>query len=441
MRPDIARSDGAQADAVRAVPGAHCTERPPGPVAPGDVTAHAVSDGDGVRDDAVRRSRLPYVVVAIVALLPGIVSNIPTPIYRLYVAEWGLTPFTVTIVFGVYVVGVVLALLFLGGISDAIGRRPALVASIPLLLVSLLLFVLADGIALLLVARVLQGTVAGIVAGAAGATLAELHVRRDVAAAARYSALTGPIAMAIAVSGSTILVELAPHPTTVPYLVAVVPLLAMLVLLLSTVPETVAERTGARLRVQRVSVPAEVRPVFATASAGGIATWAVAGLYLSLGPQLTAIVVGEGRPAIGGVAVVTFVVAGLVGERVTRRASTRALTVLGCLGLALGIAVTVLGVRMGSLLAFSLGTILAGLAWLLPFLGGMRRVAAVAPAERRAETMSAFFLLGFVALAVPVVAVGAAVTRWGLVDAHTAFGVAVTALLLGVAVLVARADR
>ncbi len=399
------------------------------------------ADPHRVPDGLAHPSRLPYVVVAIVALLPGIVSNIPTPIYRFYVAEWGLTPFAVTVVFGVYVLGVAIALLFLGGISDVLGRRPVLLASVPLLLVSLALFVLADGIALLLVSRVLQGVVTGLVAGTAGATLAELHVRRDVDAAARYAALTGPIAMAIAVSASTLLVQFAPHPTTIPYLMAVLPLAVMLALLWRAVPETVSERTRIRLHVQRVSVPAEVRPVFATASAGGIATWSVAGLYLSLGPQLTAVVVGDGLPALGGVAVVSFVVAGLVGQRATRRASTRTLTVVGCLGLAVGITVTVLGVRTDSTASFALGTVLSGFCWLLPFLAGMRRVAAVAPTARRAETMSAFFLLGFLALGVPVAIVGAAVTRWGLVDAHTGFGVAVGAMLVVVAVVVARSER
>ncbi len=386
-----------------------------------------------------QRGWLPYVVVALCALLPGFVSNIPTPIYRLYVSEWGLTPFDVTLVFGIYVIGVVLALLFLGGITDVGGRRPVLLASIPLLLLTLLLFVLADGIALLLVARVLQGLVTGLVAGAAGATLAELHPRRDVDAAGRYAGLTGPIAMATAVSVSTLLVELAPHPTTVPYLVAVLPLLVVLVLL-RRVPETVTAGGPVRLRVQRVSVPPEVRPVFATAAAGGIATWAVAGLYLSLGPQLTVLVAGEGRPVLGGAAVVAFVTSGLIGERLTRRAPTRPLMVLGCLGLALGIAVTVAGVRSGDPTLFAAGTVAAGGCWLLPFVAGMRRIVAVAPADRRAETLSAFFLIGFVALAVPVVIVGAAVTRWSLVDGHTGFGIAVSALLLVVAVLVARSE-
>lgn len=394
-----------------------------------------------LRGSRVVPSRVPYAVVAVVALLPGIVSHLPTPIYRFYVAEWGLTPFAVTGIFGVYVLGVALALLFLGGISDVVGRRPVLLAAIPLLLVTLGLFVLADGIAPLLVARVLQGLVTGLVTSTAAAALAELHVRGDVEAAGRYVGLTGPIAMAVAVSASTLLVELAPDPTTVPYLIATLPLLAAVVLLARTVPETVADRGRLRLQVQRVSVPAEVRPVFLTASASSIATWAVAGLYLSLGPQLTTVVAGEGRPALGGAAVVAFIVAGLVGQRVTRGAAARTLTVLGCAGLSVGVAVTVIGVRTDDIVVFALGTVLSGFCWLMPIVAGMQQVSAAAPTARRAETMAAFMLVGFVALGLPVMLVGAAVTCWGLVDAHTGFGIVVTGLLVSVAALALRSDR
>lgn len=386
-------------------------------------------------------TRVPYAVVAVVALLPGIVSHLPTPIYRFYVAEWGLTPFAVTGIFGVHVLGVALALLFLGGISDLVGRRSVLLIAIPVLLVTLLLFVVADGIAPLLVARVLQGLVTGLVTSTAAAALAELHVRGDVEAAGRYVGITGPIAMAVAVSVSTLLVELAPHPTTVPYLVASLPLLIALALLGRAVPETVAATGRLRVQVQRVSVPAEVRPVFATASASSIATWAVAGMYLSLGPQLTMLVVGEGRPAIGGAAVVAFIVAGLIGQGATRRASSRTLTVIGCVGLSVGVAITVVGVRADDIVVFVLGTVLSGFCWLLPVVAGMQQISAVAPAARRAETMAAFMLVGFVALGVPVTIVGAAVTRWGLTDAHTGFGIAVIGVLVSVATLVLRSDR
>src|SRR5580658_7512157 len=76
------------------------------------------------------RSRLsgrPAVFVLaslIVALLAS--SAAPTPLYAIYQARWHFTPITTTVVFGVYAVAVLAALLTLGKLSDHVGRRPVL---------------------------------------------------------------------------------------------------------------------------------------------------------------------------------------------------------------------------------------------------------------------------------------------------------------------------
>ena len=64
----------------------------------------------------------------IVALLAA--SSAPTPLYAIYQARWGFTPITTTVVFGVYAVAVLAALLTLGKLSDHVGRRPVLLAAL-----------------------------------------------------------------------------------------------------------------------------------------------------------------------------------------------------------------------------------------------------------------------------------------------------------------------
>src|SRR6266516_3613853 len=58
----------------------------------------------------------------IVALLAS--STAPTPLYAIYQAQWHFTPITTTVVFGVYALAVLAALLTLGKLSDHVGRRP-----------------------------------------------------------------------------------------------------------------------------------------------------------------------------------------------------------------------------------------------------------------------------------------------------------------------------
>lgn len=54
----------------------------------------------------------------------------------------------------------------------------------------------------------------------------------------------------------------------------------------------------------------------------------------------------------------------------------------------------------------------------LGFGGSLRHLADVVPADHRGETMSAFYLLAYSALAVPTIVAGWAATRWAL---HTVF--------------------
>ena len=51
-------------------------------------------------------------------------SSAPTPLYGLYQAAWGFSPVTITLVFGVYALAVLAALLVFGRLSDHVGRRP-----------------------------------------------------------------------------------------------------------------------------------------------------------------------------------------------------------------------------------------------------------------------------------------------------------------------------
>ncbi|MEA3177335.1 MAG: hypothetical protein QOI59_858, partial [Gammaproteobacteria bacterium] len=98
-----------------------------------------------------------------VSFLAG--SSAPTPLYGVYLAEWGLTPLMITLIFGIYALAVLMALLVAGRLSDHLGRRPVLLAATLAQAVTMLLFVTATGLTGLLVARVLQGLTTGAAVG------------------------------------------------------------------------------------------------------------------------------------------------------------------------------------------------------------------------------------------------------------------------------------
>ena len=80
---------------------------------------------------------------------------------------------TTTVIYATYAGGVLFALLVFGRWSDAIGRRPVLLAGVGCALASAVVFLVADSVPLLLVGRVLSGLSAGIFTGTATAAVIE----------------------------------------------------------------------------------------------------------------------------------------------------------------------------------------------------------------------------------------------------------------------------
>ena len=96
-------------------------------------------------------------------------SSAPTPLYSLYQAEWGFSPITVTVIFGIYAISVLAALLFVGRLSDHLGRRPVLIAATAVQAATMVIFATASGVGDLVLARIIQGLATGAAVGAVGA--------------------------------------------------------------------------------------------------------------------------------------------------------------------------------------------------------------------------------------------------------------------------------
>src|SRR6478609_11673104 len=87
-----------------------------------------------------------FAAIGVIFVVFMAASAAPTPLYVVYQQQWGFSATTLTLVFAVYVFGLIGALLVLGALSDYIGRRPVLAAAIGLELVALVLFITAGDV-------------------------------------------------------------------------------------------------------------------------------------------------------------------------------------------------------------------------------------------------------------------------------------------------------
>jgi MFS family permease len=385
---------------------------------------------------AVRNRRLsrPVAFPAIAAIFVTFTaaSAAPSPLYIVYQHLWGFSAITLTVVFAVYVFGLIGSLLVLGALSDHVGRRPVLAAAIALEAVSLVLFLAAGNVPVLLVARLLQGVATGAAMTTLGAALVDLNPSHAPGRAGLINGIAPVSGLAVGALGCGALVQFAPSPTHLVYalLLAGMVLAAVVVAL---IPETAARRPGAAASLTpRLGVPARLRADLLALSPIIVASWALGGLYLSLGPSVAAGVFGLSNHLVGGLVVTLLCGTGAITSFVLRNVATpRLLTVAGSL-LTVGAVIGVVGVEFTDIRLAVVGTVLSGIGFGASALASFGTLARLAAPHERGELFAVALVIAYVAFSVPAMIAGLAATSAGL---HT------TALVYGgvVAVLAALA--
>jgi hypothetical protein len=226
------------------------------------------------------------------------------------------------------------------------------------------------------------------------------------------------------------MLQYAPDPTTTVFLV-LIGLLAVLLLGTAFMPETTT-RQPVSLGVVRPAVRVEpsVRARFGAGVPVFIASWAVGGLYLSLGGSLAAGVFGLTSHLVGGLVVAAMTGTGALASVLLRNAVPVRSMVAGSMVLAAGLAVTLAGIDSASLSAFFVGTVVAGFGFGASFLGAFRTVMVAVTPDQRAATLSAILIVSYTAFSVPAVMAGFAASRYGLRDTALGYGAAVIAVSL-----------
>jgi MFS family permease len=359
----------------------------------------------------------------IVTLLSA--SSAPTPLYAVYQARWGFGPITTTVVFGVYALAVLVALLTLGKLSDHLGRRPVLLAAIGVQAGSLVVFVTAGGVAALVVARVVQGVATGAALGAIGAGMLDVDRERGTFA----NAVAPGMGTATGALVSALVVRYLPAPAHLIYLLllGVFALQALGVVLLR---ETVTRKPGALATLTpEIRLPRGLRGPILVATPVLFAVWALAGLYGALGPSLVRELTGSSE-VVPGAASLTALTTAAVGAIVAlRRAGARTVMLTGILALAGGVAVTLAALAARSTGLFFAGTVISGAGFGSGFQGGIRTVVPRAAAHERSGVLSLIYTVSYLGMGLPAVVAGFLVAHGGgLVETAYEYGAAVIVL-------------
>ncbi|GAA0262186.1 MFS transporter [Cryptosporangium japonicum] len=367
------------------------------------------------------RHNLGFWLIAGAFLTAMAFSTVPTPLYVLYQRQDGFSSFLVTVVFATYAVGVVVSLLLAGHVSDWVGRKRVLLPALGLELLAALIFLFSTGLPELLLARFVSGLGVGMITATATAYLAELHaLSRPGDGTGRFEMVStaaniGGLGVGPLVSGA--LAQYLPSPLRTPYLLFAV-LLVLAIVAVGSTKETVdltSERPA--WRPQRIGVNGADRRAYLAAGTTAFTAFAVFGLFNSLAPGFVAGTLHHPSRLLAGV--VVFVVFGAAAAAQTLTSGLRPASrfALGVGIEAIGLLVLVAGMATESLVGFLIGGALAGAGGGVVFKSAIGAVVASAAPAARGEALAGLFLIAYLGLIVPSLALGVTTQ---FVDATTA---------------------
>jgi MFS family permease len=395
------------------------------------IIAGPETAADGRAGNAARRG---FWVVAAVSFLYLFSSSAPSPLYGLYAARWHFSPTTLTAIFAVYALALLATMLVAGSISDAIGRRPVILAALVVQAGAMVLFLAATSVGWLCAARIAQGCATGLVTAAVAATLVDLQPAGKPGFGPLVNVTVQPAGLAFGALLSGALVQYAPAPTRLVYGLLLAGFAAMLLVVAALIPETVPVRRRPSLGT-RIGIERPVLRAFLVTTPVIVALWALAGLYLSLGPSLVQTLVHSDNALVGGSIVgVLSGFAAISGIVVRNWLPCRSMLV-GCAMLGTGVLVTVLAIWAISPVSTDAATVLlylgaavSGCGFGVGFLGAFRSLVSLAKAERRSELIAAIYVVVYLSFSVPCIIAGLLTTHIGLNDTAIGYGLVVAAL-------------
>jgi len=335
----------------------------------------------------MRRPVLRILLLASITVAFLAASAAPTPLYLTYQSKFGFSALTTTVVFGIYALAILAALLTSGKLSDHVGRRPILLVGIAGQIVALLVFADARSVTSLVVGRIVQGLATGTAIGAIGAGMLDIDQSRGAMANATAPGLgtaSGALLSAFAV-------QWLPAPTRLVYL-TFAGVLVMLVFGVLWLPETSSRSRGAwRSLIPQIALPVQTRRPFLVAAPVLFAVWALAGFYGSLGPSLIDHLAGSVSVVEEGLGLGILAGVAALATYVLRATPASNVMLIGISALIAGVGAVMLSIWADSPAGFFIGTAIAGVGFGAGFQGGIRLVAPLAHPHQRAGVLSVLF--------------------------------------------------
>jgi MFS family permease len=385
------------------------------------LTSDTVSAVDETGRSARLRLAFISAVFALLAAFAAVGSTVP--LFNVYRAEDGFTNAGISVAVVVYSAATLTTLLVLGRLSNHLGRRPISIASLSLLLLGCVLLLNVHEIGILVAGRLLLGIGAGLASSSLTSYIVDAAPARPAWLASVASSQTVMLGLAVGAVSSGALIQYAPWPRQLIYLV-VIGLLLVSVVLIAISPETVARKRGARRSMRpSVHVPARVRHLIPVTAAVLLSTWSVGAFYQAFVPALVENQLHTASPLILGLVFAAYMGPSALGAPLGSRFTPATAQRIGMSVFLVGMTGIITAVTTGTLLLFIVSTTVAGAAQGIAISAATRGLLQGSTLADRAATFSVIYLISYSGATIPAFIAGQLSNTFSLPQIVLGYGV------------------
>jgi MFS family permease len=357
------------------------------------------------QDNTNRILKLGFVGAVYAFMIVMMGTTLPTPLYPLYSNVFQLSPLMITVIYAVYAVGVIGGLLVFGQLSDRIGRRYVLIPGVILSIISAIVFLFASNVGLLLLGRVVSGLSAGLFTSTATTTIVNLAPDDKKNQASTIASSVNMLGLGFGPLLCGVLAQYLPYALHLVFIIDIV-LLIPAFIGIWLMPEPIKDKQSFRIKVQKLSVPSNIRETFIYAVIPVFVGFSMLGLFTAISPNFLGDILDIHNRAIIGLTVFLVFCASTVGQLLFKQKSDYSVLMLGSATLILGVILVGISLLLSSYVLLLIGAIVSGLGQAFSFRAGLSTVNSVSPQDKQAEITSTFFTIAYIAISIPVVGVG-----------------------------------
>lgn len=267
----------------------------------------------------ITRKDMGFIGAILLMIIIYSASSAPIPLYSSYKLILGLTKANLSMSAVTYFLGTVISLLFLGRISDYIGRRKAILLTVLIAIIGCLSFLYVNSYIVFLIARLMQGLSCGLASSCVGAYIVDTTPGENSKISAIFTSGCTMIGLSLGCFSSAVVSQLNPANVYLTYLTLILLMIIISILILLG-EETVKYKSGVLSSIKAyVEIPQSVKSFIIPASAVYIGTWALGGFYQAYSSTIAVEQFGINNAILAALIFASLMAPQILGNTLIRR--------------------------------------------------------------------------------------------------------------------------